>query len=119
MPKEKSHIGHIIRNARRASGLSQMQLAEKVGLSYQQIQKYEKGASEITVKRLYQIAEALEIPVNTFLQEKNLAISESSSFYGSLSDEEETLLRLYREIKSSKIKNMILTAVKAISEQKE
>lgn len=117
MSGEKSHIGQIIREVRRASGLSQMQLAEIVGLSYQQIQKYEKGRSEITIRRLYQIAEALEIPVNSFLQEKNLIISESPSFYGKLSDQENTLLSLYRKIRSTKIKNMIIIAVKAISEQ--
>jgi len=119
MSKNRINIGQIIREARRASGLSQMQLAEKVGLSYQQIQKYEKGKSEITVKRLYQIAEALEIPVDKFLHGKNLIISESPSFYGKLSPEEETLISLYRKIKSAKIKNMIIAAVKAISEQEE
>lgn len=117
MAKRKNHIGQIIREARLGSGLSQMQLAEKVGLSYQQIQKYEKGASEINITRLYQIAEALGMSVNAFLEEKNLSASEPSSLYGKLSEEEERLLGLYRKIKNGKIKKMIIAAVRAISEQ--
>jgi transcriptional regulator with XRE-family HTH domain len=117
MPKKELHIGQIIRNARIGAGLSQMQLAEKVGLSYQQIQKYEKGASEINISRLYQIAEALGLPVNLFLEEKNLVVSEAPSFYGKLSEEEMDILRFYRKIKSVKLKKMIIVVIKAIAEQ--
>ncbi len=118
MPIVKYRIGQIIRDARLASNLSQMQLAEKLGISYQQIQKYEKGMTELTLTRLYQIAEALEIPINTFIQEKNLIVSEPPSFYGRLSSEEEILLRLYRKIRSAKTKKTIITVIKALSEQK-
>ena len=117
MSKKKNHIGQIIRNARLGAGLSQMQLAEKVDLSYQQIQKYEKGASEINITRLYQIAEALGLPVNSFFEENNLVVSEAPSFYGKLSEEDMDILKFYRKIKSVKLKKMIVVAIKAIAEQ--
>ena len=117
-PKLKQYIGQIIRGARLSSGMSQMQLAEKLGISYQQVQKYEKGTSELTLTRLYQMAEALEIPVGAFLQGENLAVSEQPAFYGKLSGEEDTLLRLFRNIRGGKMRKTAIAVVKAIAEQR-
>ena len=117
MSKSKFHIGQIIREARITSNLSQMQLAEKVGLSYQQIQKYEKGASELTLTRLYQLAKALDIPMDVFFRGKELAVAEPSSFYGKLSDEEEVLLRAYRKVKSNKTRRLIVSIIEVIAEK--
>lgn len=52
-------IGQRIRERRRALGLSQVALAEAVGLTFQQIQKYERGSNRISFSRLVEIAEAL------------------------------------------------------------
>ena len=60
-------IGLNIRRLRRAAGLSQAELANSLGLSYQQVQKYETGANRISVSRLMQIADALKVDVGTFL----------------------------------------------------
>ncbi|MDA8238823.1 MAG: helix-turn-helix transcriptional regulator [Nitrospiraceae bacterium] len=117
-PKLKQYTGQIIRDARLSSGMSQMQLAEKLGISYQQVQKYEKGTSELTLTRLYQMAEALEIPVGAFLQGENLAVSEQPAFYGKLSGEEDTLLRLFRNIRGGKMRKTAIAVVKAIAEQR-
>ena len=56
-------IGERIRTARRAKGLSQTSLGEKLGLTFQQMQKYEKGSNRVTASRLDQIAEALGCPL--------------------------------------------------------
>ncbi len=112
---DKGHIGSLIRNMRKAAGLSQMALAERVGVSYQQIQKYEKGASEISITRLAQIADALNTPVNTFISGDEPVVSESKSLYGALSDDEIELLKLFRKIKNKKLKDGFLIAVKGIA----
>ncbi|MDA8091130.1 MAG: helix-turn-helix transcriptional regulator [Nitrospiraceae bacterium] len=52
MPKSEKAIGALVKQVRKSSGLSQMQLAEKVGISYQQVQKYEKGVNKLTLSRL-------------------------------------------------------------------
>jgi transcriptional regulator with XRE-family HTH domain len=52
-------IGQRIRERRRALGLSQVALAEVVGLTFQQIQKYERGSNRISFSRLVEVAEAL------------------------------------------------------------
>ena len=53
-------IGHRIRERRRRQGLSQQALAEAVGVTFQQIQKYERGANRVSFSRLSQIAHALD-----------------------------------------------------------
>lgn len=62
-------IGEVIKRLRKAKGFSQMELAEKIGITYQQLQKYEKGKSKITVERLIDIAKALEVPLSVILSE--------------------------------------------------
>jgi len=63
-----AEIGARIRLFRKQKNLTQMQLAERVGVSFQQIQKYEKGRDRIHVERLQQIARAMKIPISYFLQ---------------------------------------------------
>lgn len=60
-------IGDRIRARRTQMGLVQEQLAASLGISYQQIQKYENGANRITVGRLLELAQRLEVPVTYFL----------------------------------------------------
>ena len=61
-----SLVGDRIRRRRILLGFTQDQLGEALGISYQQIQKYETGANRISAGRLYQIAETLETPVGWF-----------------------------------------------------
>lgn len=60
------HLGKRLRRRRRLLGLTQQQLALAVGIRFQQIQKYECGANRISAARLFQLAKALETPVNYF-----------------------------------------------------
>ena len=117
---DKRHIGNLIRISRKTVGLSQMKLAERVGISYQQIQKYEKGVSEISISRLTQIADALNMSVNRFINGDEPAIvSESRSLYGTLSDDEIELLKLFRKIKNKRLKDGFLIAIKSIAGMRE
>jgi transcriptional regulator with XRE-family HTH domain len=58
--------GGLIRQLRKAMGWSQMALAEKIGVTYQQVQKYEKGSSVLNFVRAKQIAEAFEVSPTIF-----------------------------------------------------
>jgi transcriptional regulator with XRE-family HTH domain len=60
------HIGKRLRRRRRLLGLTQQQVAEGVGIRFQQIQKYECGANRISAARLWQLAQVLEVPVSYF-----------------------------------------------------
>lgn len=61
-----NHLGKRLRRRRRLLGLTQQQLALACGVRFQQIQKYECGANRISAARLWQLAEALDVPVGYF-----------------------------------------------------
>ena len=60
------HVGSRVRMRRMLAGVSQEKLGEALGLTFQQVQKYEKGANRISASRLQQIAKMLEVPVSFF-----------------------------------------------------
>lgn len=60
------YIGEKIRTRRKELGLSQEKLGEMIGVSYQQIQKYEKGINKLGPEKIQQIAEALRVPIGFF-----------------------------------------------------
>ncbi len=106
--------GELIKELRKAKGLSQMKLAELLDISYQQIQKYEKGASSISIERLKQIANALGAPVSLFFSPEKSLVSETSAVYGKMTDDELLLLQLFRGIKDKRLKNAVLEFLKAL-----
>ncbi len=62
------HVGKRIRQRRWLTGMTQQQLAEQVGIKFQQIQKYETGANRVSASRLWDIADSLEVPVSFFFE---------------------------------------------------
>ncbi len=60
------HVGKRIRHRRWMVGMTQQQLAGKVGIKFQQIQKYETGMNRVSASRLWEISESLEVPINFF-----------------------------------------------------
>ena len=65
MPAEIDlHLGRRLRRRRRLLGLTQQQLGDRIGIRFQQIQKYECGANRISAARLWELAEALQTPVS-------------------------------------------------------
>lgn len=61
-----AHVGRRLRRRRSALGISQEQLGAALGLTFQQVQKYEKGQNRISAGRLYRIAGILSVPVQYF-----------------------------------------------------
>ncbi len=109
--------------------MSQMKLAEAVGVSFQQIQKCEKGISRITVDRIQQIAGALGVSVHTLLEKKAPTVSEPTGKYSPkgrlieeallpLSPEEAQLLQLFRKIDKQKIREGLIKQLRGIIELK-
>lgn len=64
-----AHVGRRVQLARKAAGFSQTELAEQLGLSFQQVQKYEKGANRIGAGRLLRIATLLNVPISFFFDD--------------------------------------------------
>ncbi|WP_083098857.1 helix-turn-helix domain-containing protein [Pseudophaeobacter leonis] len=62
------HVGKRIRHRRWLIGKTQQQLAEQVGIKFQQIQKYETGANRVSASRLWDISDALDVQVSFFFE---------------------------------------------------
>jgi len=65
------HVGQRIRQRRWAIGMTQQQLAEVVGIKFQQIQKYETGMNRVSASRLWDIAQALKVSITFFFEDVN------------------------------------------------
>ena len=63
------HVGSRVRQRRKILGMSQEKLGEALGLTFQQIQKYEWGANRIGASRLHHISEVLDVPINYFFKD--------------------------------------------------
>ncbi|TKW67719.1 MAG: helix-turn-helix transcriptional regulator [Paracoccus denitrificans] len=62
------HVGMRIRHRRWLIGMTQQQLADQVGIKFQQIQKYETGANRVSASRLWDISIALDVPISFFFE---------------------------------------------------
>ncbi len=62
------HVGKRIRHRRWMVGMTQQQLAEKVGIKFQQIQKYETGMNRVSASRLWDISAALSVPIGFYFE---------------------------------------------------
>lgn len=110
-------IGNRIRHLRKDLGLSQEKLGELIGVSYQQIQKYEKGVNKINVERLLQIASALGVPVHTFFEELP-GIEEQQPVYQQkgLTGEEKEIIRYLKLISDKEYRGNLLKLIKATAD---
>ena len=63
-----AHVGKRIRHRRWMVGMTQQQLADKVGIKFQQIQKYETGMNRVSASRLWDIAETLGVTISFFFE---------------------------------------------------
>lgn len=63
------HVGKRIRHRRWMVGMTQQQLADSVGIKFQQIQKYETGMNRVSASRLWDIARTLGVPISFFFEE--------------------------------------------------
>ena len=62
------HVGWRIRQRRRSLGMSQMALADRLDLTFQQVQKYERGFNRISASKLYEIARIFSVPLTDFFE---------------------------------------------------
>jgi transcriptional regulator with XRE-family HTH domain len=62
------HVGKRIRHRRWTIGMTQQQLAERVGIKFQQVQKYETGMNRVSASRLWDIATSLSVPISYFFE---------------------------------------------------
>ena len=76
------HVGHMVRQRRLQLGMTTRQLGDIVGVTFQQIQKYESGADRISASRIWNIAAAIGVPVTSFFKGLNGQIPNVSKVRG-------------------------------------
>lgn len=113
--KPDIELGKRIRLRRVEQKISQSDLGEKLGVSFQQIQKYEKGVNRVGAARLQQIASALSVPVTFFYDGDNKSREvESLLFLDSAFSLR--LLRAYSRIKNQAVQRQLVTLMESIAD---
>jgi transcriptional regulator with XRE-family HTH domain len=123
-PKQPSavdvHVGTRIRLRRNVLGVSQTTLAEKIGVTFQQVQKYEKGTNRVGASRIQAIATFLTVPVSYFFDEAPgasddpAAENEMAKFISS--PEGRSLNRTFASIKDPQARRQLAALVKTVAE---
>jgi len=125
-----AHVGHRVRLRRMLIGMSQERLGELLGLTFQQVQKYEKGVNRIGAGRLYEIAGILGVPVSFFYEDLS---SEAAAHAGdpSVTKEQPPIMEFissgegiqlslaYMRVKDGKVRRKILDLVRSLAEEGE
>lgn len=120
------HVGSRVRLRRTLLGMSQEKLGKAVSLTFQQIQKYERGANRIGSSRLYQLAKILDVPISFFfdgieerLKREGTGVSEGAQepYESDQLSRRETLelVRAYYRITDPAVRKKIFDLVKAVS----
>lgn len=107
------HVGQKIRQVRWQKGMTQTQLAEQVGVKFQQLQKYETAANRVSASRLFDIANVLEVSTSIFFPSEN-----ESADTVSFSKEEVHLLQTYRTASKEMQRTFLSLLQEATSLQK-
>jgi len=120
------HVGSRVKLRRMILGLSQESLGKSLGLTFQQIQKYEKGVNRIGASRIYELSRLLDVPVQFFYDEfdgsrvstPGFAEAEAGEPVMNLvnSPEGVQLCRYFSSIKDPQVKKRVLDLVRSIAE---
>lgn len=114
------HVGVRLRRQRHARGLSQQELAHLVGISFQQIQKYESGTNRVSASRLQQFADALKVTPVFFFDEAPAEVIKDSKRISIIEQfvstrEGATLSRAFMKIADKSIRRGIVRLVERIA----
>lgn len=111
------HIGQKLKSVRAVKEVTQEELATALGITFQQVQKYEMGANRISATRLYAIAKILEVNVSDFYEgyEEETAVS---SFLTDIEKDKElaALVRGWKGIKNKELKKTVLKLFRTMVE---
>ncbi len=122
-----THIGQRLRLRRTMMGLSQESVARAVGITFQQVQKYEKGTNAMNAGRLYEFANFMNVPVAYFFDgfgqssnQSGLSESETDSFDNKRVSDRESLemMKAFKRITEQVIRKRLSDLVRAMADSK-
>jgi len=110
------YVGKRLRLRRTILAMKQEELADAVGVTYQQIQKYERGDTRLSVGRLFDIGLVLGVPVEWFLDGLHDDAPPRCSLTAILADRDAAeLIRLYSSVKNPKVRRQFLELAKVLA----
>jgi transcriptional regulator with XRE-family HTH domain len=124
------HVGARVRLRRTLLGMSQEKLGDAIGLTFQQVQKYERGANRVGASRLYDLSRVLDVPVSYFFEEMSPETSAKARQYAAGMAEDEgdayeadpltkretlELVRAYYKITDPKVRKRLFEMTKALA----
>jgi transcriptional regulator with XRE-family HTH domain len=118
-------LGQRVRARRLEINMSQEKLADLLGVTFQQVQKYEKGINRIAASRLFDIASALDVPISAFfdglspMRAQGVSENPSESFVHDVlaTPEGLQLVSLFAAIESPRVRKRVVELVRAIAEE--
>ena len=124
------HVGQRLRVRRALLGLSQEKLAESIGLTFQQIQKYERGTNRVSAGRLFELSKVLDVPVSYFFEQygqdgsnnlaQGMADNDQAGFeHEDIMSRKETLdlVRTYYSVKDEAARKDIMKFIKSMADR--
>lgn len=124
--RDNKFIGQRMRQLREAAGLSQSEVGACLEVSYQQVQKYERGSNRISVEKLQRLAEALKVPLTAFFEDTPPAaalqeqVEEGRPHYQltPLSGREYDVLRWFRTLPNEAWRTCFITLLELVAQQR-
>lgn len=128
-----AHVGARVRLRRTMLGMSQEKLAQALGLTFQQVQKYERGTNRVGSSRLYELSKILDVPIQFFFDEMPAEIAATArggngGFHEAAADyqpdtlaKRETLelVRAYYRIKNARVRKKVFDLAKTLGRGEE
>ena len=113
------HVGQRVRARRQVLGLSQSQLGAELGVTFQQVQKYERGTNRIGSSRLFRISRVLDVPISYFFDEysgevSGRAMDAVGEAGGVPRRETDELVRAYYRIREPRLRKQLLGLARMI-----
>jgi len=122
------HVGARLRERRLQLGMTQEHLADSVGLTFQQIQKYERGVNRMGASRLWEVARALDVPLEFFYRDgdgpsptfrASLGVADQQAGFGfpaaAVEDDARELLAAFGRITDKLVRQRVLDLVKSLA----
>lgn len=121
------HVGGRVRLRRKMLGVSQEHLADALGLTFQQVQKYERGANRISASKLYEIAKTLQVPVSYFFDGLADPVTQEADAVGAAAERIVTdflntpegleLAAIFPKIGRGRVRRQVLDLVRAMADE--
>lgn len=110
------HVGQRVRLRRTLLGLSQEKLGEAIGITFQQVQKYERGTNRISASRLHSMAIVLDVPISYFFDDQDESVrpsapTETDELYGRETLE---LVRAYYAVKNPSVRKRVVELIRSL-----